>query len=377
MKREFKVFTVLAASAAVAGAMVIWVGLAPISASAGHWPVTSWLLHTAMRQAVQTRALGIRAPALQDPALVLRGAGHFARGCAVCHGAPGGRQPVTAAHMTPRPPELPSRIAKWEPRELFWIVKHGVKFTGMPAWPAQQRDDEVWAVVAFLLQLPELTPARYRHLAYGDMAAGAPTRGEAGARMAQLDAPLRETLADCARCHGVDGLGRGRGAFPILAFQNRVYLYETLRAFANGTRFSGIMQPIAAGLSDQDMRDLAAYFNRGPQQQPSVMGEQDAQAVARGKEIAEQGVPQQSVASCTDCHGPAPWRRNPAYPLLAGQYSAYLIGQLQLFNRDLRGGTGQAHIMDRSVHRLSPQQMRDVAAYYTSLPLTAAHTAAR
>lgn len=114
VKRCFKLFGLLIA-AGVMGAIVV-VCLAPISASAGHWPVTSWLLHTAMREAVQTRASGIDTPALRDPALVLRGAGHFARGCAVCHGAPGDPRPVTVLHMTPRPPELPPRISKWKPR---------------------------------------------------------------------------------------------------------------------------------------------------------------------------------------------------------------------------------------------------------------------
>jgi Cytochrome C oxidase, cbb3-type, subunit III len=72
--------------------------------------------------------------------------------------------------MTPPPPYLPPRIPKWEPNELFYIVKHGIKFTGMPAWPALDRDDEVWAMVAFLRQFPKLDADEYRRLAQGEAA---------------------------------------------------------------------------------------------------------------------------------------------------------------------------------------------------------------
>jgi hypothetical protein len=57
---------------------------------------------------------------------------------------------------------------RYTPEQLFSIVKHGIKFTGMPAWPVQQRDDEVWAMVAFLRRLPDLDAAGYRRLAYGE-----------------------------------------------------------------------------------------------------------------------------------------------------------------------------------------------------------------
>ena len=69
--------------------------------------------------------------------------------------------------MTPPPPELTGRVSRYKAEELFSIVKHGIKFTGMPAWPVQQRDDEVWAVVAFLRRMPEVDAAEYRRLAYG------------------------------------------------------------------------------------------------------------------------------------------------------------------------------------------------------------------
>lgn len=380
LRRCLNWLLLLAVLAGLGGALFIWIGLAPVSASAGHWPVTSWLLHTAMREAVQTRAWSIEPPSLQDLARLQRGAGHFARGCASCHGAPGDPRPVTVRHMTPEPPYLPPRIGEWKPRELFWIVKHGVKFTGMPAWPAQQRDDEVWDVVAFLLRLPTLTPVQYRQLAFGDRASEVRDQDRSNVRLHDLDAPLRDVLDDCARCHGMDGLGRAAGAFPRLQHQTEEYLYESLRAFADGTRFSGIMQPLAASLSDRTLRDLARYYADPPfvgTERQSQSQSVDRETLARGERIAKRGVPEQGVASCIHCHGPAPWPRNRSYPLLAAQDPAYIVAQLQLFKDGKRGGTGHAHIMDTSVNRLKLEQMRDVAAYYGALAPASESTSTR
>ncbi|MFN2428348.1 MAG: cytochrome c, partial [Candidatus Binatia bacterium] len=74
------------------------------------------------------------------------------------------QQPRIAAAMTPKPPDLRTVALTFDPEELFYIVKHGIKFTGMPAWPALERDDEVWAVVAFLRMLPTLDPGEYLEL---------------------------------------------------------------------------------------------------------------------------------------------------------------------------------------------------------------------
>ena len=165
MKRRSLIKAGAAATAvAVAGFLFAWSGLFNIGASTGHWAITAWFLHFAMRNSVETHAMGIEAPALDDPALVLKGAGHYAHGCAPCHGTPGRAANPVVREMTPQPPHLVGQIEHWAPEELFWIVKHGVKFTAMPAWPARDRDDEVWAMTAFLLRLRELSPAEYHVL---------------------------------------------------------------------------------------------------------------------------------------------------------------------------------------------------------------------
>jgi cytochrome c553 len=369
-KRWLSIITGLLAVLGLGGLLVAASGIIPIKASSGHWAVTRWFLNFSKERSVSTHTLGLEVPPLDEPGLVLKGAGHYETGCRPCHGNPAVPQPRVAWKMTPSPPYLPPRIPKWEPDELFYIVKHGIKFTGMPAWPALGRDDEVWAMVAFLRRFPELDEEEYRRLAQGDAAPSG-----AVAPLPDIMGPesvVRAIATSCARCHGVDGLGRGLGAFPKLAGQRPAYLFASLQAFARGERHSGIMQPIAAGLSEGEMRELARYYG-GLQEPSQSRPHQDAAlAIERGKAIAERGVPSQRVPSCIDCHGPGATRRNPLYPELAGQYAEYLLLQLGLFKKKHRGGTDYAHLMRQVAAGLTPEQMRDVALYYSSLPAATA-----
>lgn len=357
----------LACVFAAGGFLFAWLGLVPVAASAGHWRITVLLLEFAMRNSVETYSAGVRAPPLDDSALVLKAAGHYATGCAPCHGAPGENRSPVVDQMTPEPPLLPPKLTHWTPPQLFWIVKHGIKYTAMPGWTALEREDEVWAMVAFLLRLPELTPVEYRQLAYGERTAGGLESDAVGYIVRPLGEPIQVILADCARCHGRDGAGRGLGAFPKLAGQNEEYLLASLLAYARGTRHSGIMEPVAASLSEQTLRVLAAYYAGLP---PSAAGGHSGAAgasIERGRLIAELGIPEQGVPSCADCHGPRPWSHNPVYPRLAGQYAAYLALQLELFKSGRRGGTPYTHIMNNVAGRLTQAQMLDVTAYYASI----------
>lgn len=348
---------------AAGGFLVAASGIIPIKASSGHWKITRWFLTFSMHRSFSTHSLGIEAPPLDDPALVLRGAGAYEINCRPCHGSPELRHPRVARRMLPEPPYLPEKVSEWEPEELFSLVKHGVKLTGMPAWPTQKRDDEVWAMVAFLLAFQDLDAEGYRRLVYGGTppaAEGAPIEGLLGPQ----NAPKAVT-ASCGRCHGVNGQGRGAGAFPHLAGQRPAYLYASLEAFARGTRHSGIMEPIAAGLSSEEMRELALYYAG---LKPAPAPRRPAQAsIERGRAIAHQGVPGRRIPSCMDCHGPGGVRRNPAYPNLAGQSARYLVLQLELFAAEHRGGSPYAHLMRPVASRLTPEQRQDVAAYYESL----------
>lgn len=352
------------AGVATAGAAValaaIWLGLAPIAASSGHWEITNRVLHGTMRRTVIARALTVPVPPLDDPALVVRGARHYETGCAPCHGSPVDQPPVIPSAMAPDPPFLPPRMGRWDDAELFWIVKHGIKFTAMPAWPAQSRDDEVWAMTAFLRVLPNLDDEAYRRLAAA--IEGHPADFTAGADAAVVgEAKFERVVASCRRCHGAE---TGGDAFPELAGQHAPYIRASLAAYAEGVRFSGIMQPIAAALEPETMHRLAAHFADLPGLEPAgSLGETDDS----GRAIAEAGNPRTGVPACRHCHGPVePWR-NPRFPRLAGQNADYLAQQLRLFREDRRGGTAFAPIMATIAERLTDAEVAAVAAYYATL----------
>jgi cytochrome c553 len=263
--------------------------------------------------------------------------------------------------MTPPPPELSGRLARWAPQELFSLVKHGIKFTGMPAWPAQQRDDEIWAMVAFLRRMPQLDSASYHRLAYGDTA---PPEVLTKLSVATSQAPPLSVRNVCWRCHGMDGTGRGPGAFPSLAGQRAEYLYASLRAFAERGRFSGTMSGIAAALSDDEMRTAATYYAALPQR----AGERsdDLAAIVRAAAIASRGIPERDIPACVECHGPTDRPKNPAYPLLVAQHPRYLVQQLRLLQQRHRGGSPNVTLMHVFVDRLRPDEIQDVALYYAS-----------
>jgi cytochrome c553 len=371
MKRRLLRFGTLLLVLAFGGLLISASGIVPIKASAGHWAITRWFLRFSMQRSIATHSMGIDVPKLDDPALVLKGAGHYEIGCRSCHGAPGTSQPRIAQAMLPQPPELVPRIRESNPKKLFYVVKHGLKLTGMPAWPSQERDDEVWAMVAFLLKLPELDETGYRKLVHGTPAPIPPMQTMPPALFTEgLGVNVIET---CARCHGHDGLGRGRGAFPKLAGQRREYFVNALNAYASGARHSGIMEPVAAALTDELIQNLAAHYAElGATARSTSSANTDPAEIERGREIAQHGIPDRRVPSCIECHGPKGSRTKAAYPSLAGQSADYLVLQLELFKENRRGGSAYAHLMERVAPKLKPEEVRAVARYFESISLQTA-----
>jgi cytochrome c553 len=316
-------------------------------------------------------------------ALVEQGAGHYETGCAPCHGAPGWAQNRIPRNMLPEPPFLPPHIADWSSEELFWLVRHGLKYTGMPSWPAEGRDDEVWAVTAFLLRLPEMSAEEYATLALGavaaalEPAAGAPLPESAGALFELEEAAL---LGACARCHGIDGSGRPSGAFPRLDIQSPDYLHRALREYAEGIRPSGMMGPVAAALGEAQMARLARHYSGAdaPAANPAANadGAADQALLDRGLEIAAIGIAEAEVPPCAACHGLEAGPANAEFPALGGQHRDYLRRQLLLWKAGTRGGSAYSEIMQTIVARMSLEDLEASARYYASLPAAAAADAA-
>lgn len=345
----------------VGGLLVAISGIMPIKASSGHWAITHFFLEFSKERSVATHTMGITPPPLDDPVLILKGAGHYEMGCRSCHGSPELHHPRIAQRMLPHPPYLPETAPKWQPEELFYMVKHGIMFTGMPAWPSPQRDDEVWAMVAFLRVFPELDAEEYHRLVNG-----AAARSPEGATVADPDPALEagSLIKSCNPCHGAKGQGREVGAFPKLAGQRPEYFIASMEAFARGERHSGNMEPIAAGISSKQLRDLARHYAKLKSSASPSKATQ--KSIQRGEDIARRGIPQQKVPACADCHDSKGSPMNPLYPALDGQHADYLILQLTLFKQGNRGGTSYAHLMHNVVAGMSVDDIRDVASYFAS-----------
>jgi cytochrome c553 len=357
--------------AAVGGFVFAWSGVYDVAASRGHWWITNRMLHFAMESSIEHHARAIDVPPLDEPLLLHLGLNHYQAGCAPCHGAPGEPRNPIPLQAVPEPPLLHELLPKWKPAELFWVVKHGVKYTSMPAWPAQERDDEVWAVVAALQRMPELEPAEYRTLLAGDTAVD-PARVAEDARLIAAAGPVGEDLVACARCHGLDGAGGGAGAFPRLTGLGETYVYDMLRRYASGARASGVMQPIAAALADDEMRMLARHFARLPARAARGPDAGDAGAADAGRVIAAAGLPDAGVPACDPCHATALRPRHPRYPPLAGQHERYLARQLRVWRRGIHTDTPEARIMTVAARGLDDAAIEAVARHYAALPAPAA-----
>jgi mono/diheme cytochrome c family protein len=157
---------------ALCGIAFIYSGAYYIGADQPHWAVTSWLFEQARTRSIRFHARDIAVPAgLDDPARIVAGVTHFAEHCVLCHGAPGVERGDIAEGLSPRPPSLADAARFYTPAELFWIVKHGIRMTGMPAW-GDHSDDELWATVAFLKDLTELSAQDYAKLIAASQAQG-------------------------------------------------------------------------------------------------------------------------------------------------------------------------------------------------------------
>ncbi|MBL0419979.1 cytochrome c [Ramlibacter sp. AW1] len=152
----------------LAGLAVVYTGAYNVAATEEHLSLTRWAFDTTMHRSVRSRADAItRAAEDATPAMLESGASLYKSTCQHCHGGPGVEREEWAGGMRPRPPHLAEAAAEWEPNELFWIAKHGIRMTGMPAFGPSHDDETLWKVVAFVAQLPAMTPERYASLGGG------------------------------------------------------------------------------------------------------------------------------------------------------------------------------------------------------------------
>ena len=186
--KTLKILIVLALLGAIAGAVVIYSGRYNIAADEPHWPVTYKLIEILRERSISAHAKGIEAPKLDEPKLIKEGAQHYAAMCSGCHLAPGMQDTEIRMGLYPPAPNLVghehgdgeghagSDDLATAVRQ-FWIIKHGIKMTAMPAWGTTHDDNAIWGMVAFLQKLPGMTPQEYSLLTGTSVGTGAEAEG--------------------------------------------------------------------------------------------------------------------------------------------------------------------------------------------------------
>lgn len=174
--KSVKDLALIAISIFVLGMIFVYSGTYPMGADVPHNKLTYWLLETTREKSIKMASRDIDVPPLDDPELLLSGGADYNDMCVTCHLKPGKMQSDMSIGLYPVPPNLSKQEDEHghdhaagghgDPdqsvRRQFWIVKHGIKASGMPAWGPTHEDQRIWAMVAFLQKLPELNPEQYQ-----------------------------------------------------------------------------------------------------------------------------------------------------------------------------------------------------------------------
>ncbi len=159
----------------LAALIVIYTGAYDVAATRQHSPLVDWALSTLMEHSVKARADQVAGTMPTDQASLEKGLEHYDEDCVPCHGAPGRERGELGKGVTPTPPDLGKTADEWSDKEIFWIVKHGIRLAGMPAFGPTQTDSNLWDIAAAVRKLPTLSPDVYAH-----SVAAAKGSGEAG-----------------------------------------------------------------------------------------------------------------------------------------------------------------------------------------------------
>ncbi len=171
---SIKIILILALLAALGTGAYIYSGAKDIAADTEHHPIEHWLLRTVRRHSMARRVDQVvnRMPsALTEEQLHASVIGYESM-CAGCHTPPGRTDSALARGLNPPPPDMTRAAGRYPPEKLFWVTKHGVRMTGMPAWGITHSDEDLWQLVAFISRFPEMGAEGYERLLTDAQAAG-------------------------------------------------------------------------------------------------------------------------------------------------------------------------------------------------------------
>lgn len=260
--------------AVLAGLVVLYAGFYNVAATEQHLRPTYWLLETGLRESVERNARDIVVPKLDDERLVTRGLTLFRTECVQCHGAPGVAPAAFALGLTPLPANLVHAARASPPAHLYWVVRYGIKMSGMPAWQFRYPDEDLWAVVAFMQQLPRLSPTEYAALVAADVKQGGRQPKQRGDPDGGRGDPARGKVAlrqyACTTCHLIPGVVGEHAPVgpPLDRIATRRYLAgvvpNTPANMVRWLREPKEIDPLTAmpdlGVTEHDAIDMAAYL---------------------------------------------------------------------------------------------------------------------
>lgn len=260
---------IAALAAAAGGWLFLESGLFHVGATNQHWQWAHTVLERGMRKSVSYHARDVVTPALAGDQRLLRGAAIYRDNCVQCHGGPGVPQADIAKAMQPVPGPLVDAARHWKARELYWITRHGIKTSGMPAWQFHLADDDIWSVVAFMQTLPALSAPQFK----AALAPLPPAPKRVAAIMGPANADRGKvalTQYACNACHIIPGVTGSRVYVgrPLTELAKRKYIAGHVpNTQENLMRW--IMDPQSIdphtampkqGVTAQDALDISAYL---------------------------------------------------------------------------------------------------------------------
>ncbi|HKJ45121.1 MAG TPA: cytochrome c [Balneolales bacterium] len=139
----------------------IFSGLYNVSVLSPDPGIVQWVFSTTSDNSVEHHAKNIKMPDLSDSTLIAHGFDHYNEMCVGCHGAPGVKRSEAGQGLFPKAPDLTESAKELPPQELFWVVKNGIKSTGMPSFGKTHSDQKIEAIIAFLERMKSMTPQQY------------------------------------------------------------------------------------------------------------------------------------------------------------------------------------------------------------------------
>ena len=172
--RAIKLFIGFLVLAVLGTGAWLYTGAVPVGADQDHWRITYWLLETVRERSVSraARDVEVHLPRELEGEALLTAVAGYEDMCAACHAPPGRSPSALAQGLNPPAPDLARVAGERTPAELFWVTRHGIRMTGMPAWGETHSDEELWPLVALMLRFPELADGEYDQLLEEAVAAG-------------------------------------------------------------------------------------------------------------------------------------------------------------------------------------------------------------